>query len=277
MAAVAQSEPAPKPFPYPVTGWVQDKAGHVDPSAMRLMAFQVGEIAPWSDLRKEMPEVYDQGSLGSCTGQGLAAIFDHAWRKYLESKGLRKRWLSPSRLFVYYEERVREGTIDEDAGAQIRTGIDVLAEVGVCRESRWPYRIERWRSRPPEKAYGEAPMYGVLHGYKLALGDGKSVRVALTSGRPVVFGALLYSGMGKITPRDTLLEMPRKGERPQGGHCMVIVGHDDAAKTYLVRNSWGWRWGDGGHFRMPYAYLNDRIAGDGWVVDAVGGLCGQDE
>lgn len=35
-----------------------------------------------------------------------------------------------------------------------------------------------------------------------------------------------------------------------GGHCVVLIGYDDAAGCWIARNSWGPGWGDGGYFRI---------------------------
>jgi C1A family cysteine protease len=37
-----------------------------------------------------------------------------------------------------------------------------------------------------------------------------------------------------------------------GGHCVVLIGYDDAAKCWIARNSWNSSWGDGGYFRIAY-------------------------
>ncbi len=37
---------------------------------------------------------------------------------------------TPSRLFIYYNERVIEGTVSTDAGAQVRDGIKSVATLG---------------------------------------------------------------------------------------------------------------------------------------------------
>ena len=50
----------------------------------------------------------------------------------------------PSRLFIYYNERVIEGTVGSDAGAQIRDGIKVVAKQGVPPETDWPYDIAKF-------------------------------------------------------------------------------------------------------------------------------------
>lgn len=37
-----------------------------------------------------------------------------------------------------------------------------------------------------------------------------------------------------------------------GGHAVTIVGYDDANQAWIVRNSWGQNWGEGGYFRIKY-------------------------
>jgi C1A family cysteine protease len=37
-----------------------------------------------------------------------------------------------------------------------------------------------------------------------------------------------------------------------GGHCVVIIGYDDAQSCWIARNSWGLGWGDSGYFRIGY-------------------------
>jgi C1A family cysteine protease len=70
--------------------------------------------------------VYDQGQLGSCTGNGIAGAIEFDQRK----QGTRE--FTPSRLFIYYNERVIEGTVTQDAGAQIRDGIKAVARDHQC-------------------------------------------------------------------------------------------------------------------------------------------------
>ena len=37
-----------------------------------------------------------------------------------------------------------------------------------------------------------------------------------------------------------------------GGHCIAIVGYDDAAGCWICKNSWGTGWGENGFFRIAY-------------------------
>src|SRR4051794_2830003 len=83
------------------------------------------------DLTDGFPEdPYDQGELGSCVSTGPAAILDYARAR----QGLPplKR---PSRLFVYYQGRVRGGyPLGEDTGLEVRDGLKVASKDGAPPE-----------------------------------------------------------------------------------------------------------------------------------------------
>src|SRR5260370_17638856 len=97
-------------------GWVPDLPDHRD----RLYAAPVVNLATFPtqmDLRPKCPPVYDQGQLGSCTANAIAAAVEFDLMK--ESKTV----FTPSRLFIYYNERVIQRTINSHTVAIIRYGI----------------------------------------------------------------------------------------------------------------------------------------------------------
>ncbi len=50
----------------------------------------------------------------------------------------------------------------------------------------------------------------------------------------------------------------------------MAVGYDDSKQTFLIRNSWGPKWGKKGYFTIPYAYLtSNRLASDFWTIRGV--------
>ena len=55
------------------------------------------------------PKVYDQGELGSCTANAIAAAVE-----FDEHKQSFRQPYQPSRLFIYYNERAVDGTIETD-------------------------------------------------------------------------------------------------------------------------------------------------------------------
>ncbi len=113
-------------------------------------ARQLPQLPPEADLRAHMPPVYDQGQLGSCTANAIGGAMEYVRTRQGESDFM------PSRLFIYYNERVVEGTTSSDSGAQIRDGIKVVNTEGVCPESSWPYDITKFAVRPTPDCYTSA-------------------------------------------------------------------------------------------------------------------------
>lgn len=64
--------------------------------------------------------------------------------------------------------------------------------------------------------------------------------------------------------------MPKSDESYEGGHAVVAVGYNYTERTFIVKNSWGKKWGMGGYFTMPYEYLENRdYSDDFWTIRAV--------
>src|SRR5258705_1253459 len=72
-------------------------------------------LPPQMDLQAQCPPGYDQGQLGSCTANAIGAAV-----QFDEMKQQLPRVYVPSRLFIYYTERVTEGTVNSDSVAMIR-------------------------------------------------------------------------------------------------------------------------------------------------------------
>jgi len=176
----------------------------------------------------------------------------------------------PSRLFIYYNERVIEHTVDNDNGAQIRDGIKSVNKQGVCPEKLWPYDVGSFTKKPSARCYTEALKHQVLS-YQRVVRDLKSMKGCLAQGYPFVFGFTVYDGFETPTvARTGKLEMPKPNESVQGGHAVVAVGYDDSKKRFIVRNSWGPGWGLKGYFTMPYEYLEEEnLSDDFWTIRLV--------
>jgi C1A family cysteine protease len=216
------------------------------------------------DLRPQCPPVYDQGQLGSCTANAIGAAFE-----FMEVKENLPDF-TPSRLFIYYNERKIEGTVDEDSGAMIRDGIKSIHKLGVCAEDVWPYDIARFTDPPSSEAYTEAKGHQALV-YRRVLQVLHQMQGCLASGVPFVFGFSVYESFESQEVADRgVVPLPPRSEKLLGGHAVLAVGYDDATQRFLVRNSWGNHWGMDGYCTMPYTYLtNPSLASDFWAVYAV--------
>ncbi len=222
------------------------------------------ELPKKVDLRSKMPSVWDQGELGSCTAQAIGSAFEFSQMK----QGLKD--FMPSALFIYYNERAMEGTIDTDSGAMIRDGMKSVAKIGVCTEVTWPYVIPKFTEKPPKAAYTEAKKHQALV-YRRVLGVLHQMQGCLAQGYPFVFGFAVYeSFMSPEVAKTGKVPLPPRGEQLIGGHAVLAVGYDDSINSFIVRNSWGAKWGVKGYCTMPYGYLTDpQLSRDFWAIYTV--------
>lgn len=215
-----------------------------------------------------LPPIYDQGQLGSCTGNGWARVMEYMANQDGDNIG------TPSRLYIYYYERVLEGTVNSDSGAQIRDGAKVLANRGVPPETDWPYDISKFAWQPPQVADTDAQQHKALVYERLIVGKGTVMRSAVAAGLPIVFGFSVpdYFEQG-WDPTSQPLRLPTQNDSIIGGHCVVVTGYDFSRtrfpnNVFLCDNSWGPNWGIGGRFWMDAEWFNPSrgLAGDLWVV-----------
>jgi C1A family cysteine protease len=55
--------------------------------------------------------------------------------------------------------------------------------------------------------------------------------------------------------------------KPLGGHAVLLVGYDDDAQCFIVKNSWGPKWGEEGYFRIAYSEMDTAVSfGDSTIV-----------
>ena len=243
-------------------GWLPDLPDHRD-FLYSAIAPQIRHLPDRVDLRSKCYPIENQGNLGSCTANALAGALE-----FLElQKGA--VFVDLSRLFIYYNERVIEGTTKEDSGAFLRDGIKSLAKQGVCPEVEWPYKISGFKEKPAAKCYRDAKKHQITSYHRITTVE--EMRTCLADGYPFVFGFTVYDAFQSSQVAKTgVLDMPGPGERQQGGHAVMAVGYDNHQRRFIIRNSWDTDWGMKGYFTMPYHYLdpNQNLADDFWTIRA---------
>jgi C1A family cysteine protease len=245
-------------------GWIPDLPDQRD-RMFSAPAATLGALPPLVDMRPQCPPVYDQGQLGSCTAQAIAGVlqFDQAKQQQADV-------FTPSRLFIYYNERVIEGTPGEDSGAMLRDGIKSVAKQGGPHEKLWPHVIARFRQKPSAAAYTDGAKHEAIL-YQRVPQSIEQLEGCLAGGYPFVFGFSVYESFeSSAVARSGEVPMPGRSEALLGGHAVAVVGYDESRRRFIVRNSWGTSWGTSGYFTMPYEYLLDAgLSDDFWTVKLV--------
>jgi C1A family cysteine protease len=262
---LSKSHLIPKPivqsysFTIPKYHWVPDKIDKRDHPYTLSKATQSSVV----DLRPYCSSIENQGNLGSCTGQAIAGAIELLHKRA-------SRTLDVSRLFIYYYERQYIGTVNYDSGAYIRDGIKVCYTYGAPVESLWPYNINKFRTLPPSTAMQDAAKRKVTSYQRVA--DFNGVIDAVASGHPVVVGFTVYSSFESNSVAKTgVMPYPNTSkERVLGGHAVLIVGYNKNRNVFIVRNSWGSGWGEGGYFYMPFQVIqNTNMSGDFWIIKSL--------
>ncbi|HET9342911.1 MAG TPA: C1 family peptidase [Candidatus Eremiobacteraceae bacterium] len=244
-------------------GWVRDL-----PDSRDVMFAAAPEtlaaLPPRVDLRSKCPPVYDQGQLGSCTANAIAAALQ------FDELAANPKTPVPSRLFIYYNERAIEGTIGSDSGAQIRDGVKSVAKLGAPPEADCPYVIGDFTHKPSPAAYADALKTRAI-AYMRVAQTLSQMKGCLAAGFPFVFGFTVYERfMSPAMAASGVGSLPKPGEKVEGGHAVMAVGYDDASQTFIIRNSWADTWGMKGYFTFPYPYLTEAdLSDDFWTIRRV--------
>ena len=245
-------------------GWKPDNPDIRDKqyAEIKPRKLKVANLPPFVDLKPKMPPIWDQGELGSCTAQSIATALVFARNANNETPKF-----VPSRLFIYYNERAAEGTINEDAGAEIRSGIKAVNKMGFPDESLWPYIESKFKKRPAAAAYKNALLYKSVEYYRLNNKNIIELKTCLASGFPFVFGFTVYNTIEQADTNGGIIPLPTVNDKTDGGHAVVCCGYDDSKKMFIIHNSWGTDVGDKGYYYMDYNYLtNTNLSDDFWTI-----------
>lgn len=230
----------------------------------------------------DMPPVYDQGNLGSCTSNAFAGCLEYVdfYDPDLKAHGMqppKESWEMPSRLFMYRNGReIAWLPVDQDTGLSIGDCAEAIVRYGSCDESLWPYDISKFRDKPWPSVYDAASQHRIREARAVDLTNLTLIKFMLAFHYPVIFGACIDQNFESYYTNNIggfkVIRTPDPNNAPWT-HCLLIVGWDDDLEVFLVRNSWGYGpqgWGENGYCRMPYAYIqNPNLCFDGFTIKGI--------
>lgn len=214
---------------------------------------------PTVDLREWDTLIEDQQWLGSCSSTALTSAYELMVKISNPDK-----YVELSDLFIYYNARVKEGSVDKDNGIYIRSGLEVMKEYGVCEESLWPFDLEKWDDKPSNEAYENAKKRTISNYKKLT--SIYYITEVLNDNKPIVFGIEIYDSFMELDESINTVSFPSRKEKSRGGHAMCMMGYDLSKRLFLAKNSFGTDWGMNGYCWVPFDYIKQE-GYDCWTFD----------
>lgn len=249
-------------------GWRPDKPDFRDHK------FKTDRTTAWDSIylsdKYNLGAVYDQGQLGSCVGNAVAFACHFDLLNKFQSGG-KINPFRPSRLYIYYYGRTIEGTTSVDAGLEIRDGVKAVNAYGIPSEDIWLYDIAKFTTEPTLESQTWAKKLSAFAYQRVDNTSRAGIITALKLGFPVVFGMTVFdSFLSDEVAQTGIVAIPVATESVAGGHAMAIVGYHAGFDCFIVRNSWGSSWGQGGYCRIPATYLvNPSMADDFWIISSL--------
>lgn len=201
------------------------------------------------DLRESFTSIKDQGALGACSAFTMVGIYEYILKKNHQQE------LDLSESFVYYNVRKADHCEHEDCGSSLYSIIVSMITEGVCLERLCPYSANPDISPSPE-AYADAQSRKIVKALnvKPKIDD---IRSAVAQGYPVAISLKIFDSFNADAgfvqrPSDEEIKEGRSGN-----HAMIVCGYSDDERVFIVRNSWGTKFGDKGYCYIPYSYIAD--------------------
>lgn len=218
------------------------------------------------DLRADWWDVGDQGRTGSCVGWATA---DGVGRHVLVTAGRIGQDVRLSPRFIWMSSKEtdsftsRPTSFVEGSGTELKAAMDVARKFGFALEADLPFHIAETMYLGQENAF-----YASIAQRRISYVNlGKDVtawRDWLAQNGPILAG---------LRVDESWMSVPRTGKlaafdpgRNYGGHAVCIVGYRRGG-DFIVRNSWGTGWGDGG-----FAYASEAYVAAAFFPESYGAL-----
>lgn len=222
------------------------------------------------DYEYVMPEltpISTQGSSSTCVANAQCDALEYL----LGFEHGRSSVVQLSRRFLYWVARYTHGMTSMDAGTYPRAGAWQLQVCGVPREEHFPFstREDALIVSPPLDVYSMASENRVTGHYRITTEGmlrSRDIWDAVTAQHPVQLATHVNEDFIKYDGGGHVLQPPRTTKHT-ARHAMLVVGvrQRSGDREFLLRNSWGAGWGDGGYAWVSNEYITASYTGDIWV------------
>ncbi|WP_026951238.1 C1 family peptidase [Algoriphagus mannitolivorans] len=226
-------------------------SGGIPGSIKTLQNLRIPDNLPAShDLSNFLPEVGNQGRLGSCTAWATAYYGRSLLHNFSQgSSRAQAVTLSPS--FIY--NQITKG---QCKGTSIFQSLQLLVEEGTSEWEVFPYQSTGCNLQPSPEQRENARNFK-MKDFLILSGENMvaEVKTLLTQGNPVVVAMGLDREFGKKDALGLSAYRPHQVKKKEiyGSHAMLVVGYSDQYRAFKLVNSWGSGWGDQGFIWVDYA------------------------
>ena len=227
-----------------------------DPPDIRDRMYEPALIRLQSNIDRRDPKlVLDQGTEGSCTGFGLAAVIN------ILNKEAGNKFMASMRMLYEMAKKHDEWPGEDYSGSSCRGAIRGWKNMGVCSNDDWKYVANKPGTLTIEQAI-EARK-NTLGAYYRLRPEITDYHAAINEVGSIYVSAAVHDGWSNPKPGNRKsLPTITFDPVPSGGHAFAIVGYN--ADGFIVQNSWGPKWGGKGFALWTYEDWCENIK-DGWV------------
>ena len=202
-------------------------------------------------------KINDQGHTGSCVGWATAdSLMRYHFVKALKLPGntllsVRFVWMSAKETDEFTSA---PSTFIESDGTSLKAALDVARKYGCLMDIDLPFGSATLFQDTETVCYAKAARFKIQSYFNLQPGNTvQNWKNWIANHGPILVRLDVDKTWDDATTTNGKLDAYATGTG-RGGHAVAIVGYT-ADNRFIIRNSWGTNWGDGGfaYASVPYA------------------------
>jgi len=186
------------------------------------------------DYRNELQPIRDQGSQGTCYAQATACMKE--WQEKKDN-GF-DEYFSPQ-FFYNNRSNYYDDDKNNNEGMYGRDVMKLIKNIGICRETNYPYGLIQHKDAISPNIYQEAKEY-VIKSYA-RVNTLEDLKNSLNENGPCLIAFPVYNYDSEFWKNNGSFK---------GGHAVTVIGYN--VDGFIIRNSWGKRWGNNGYSLYSY-------------------------
>ncbi|MCS7056561.1 MAG: C1 family peptidase, partial [Thermoflexales bacterium] len=259
--AAAASLPIPDPLPESprsaLTGKVvtlPEQDGALDPSADAQMIHNLPPYFNWCSQGKCTP-IRDQRMCGSCWAFATVGAMESA--VLIARPDISPNMLNFSEQFLVSCNRRGWGCDGGWWGHDYHTNLPIVGEpmAGPVGERFFPYQAADVPCRSPYPHFWQAKAWRYVDPVNpFSVPSVNQLKQAILRYGPI--SVAVWAGPAFMHYRGGVFRTNEAPSKNAVNHGVVLVGWDDSQQAWIMRNSWGASWGEGGYMRIGYGVSN---------------------